>query len=107
MTMHIAILLVRVFTELLGFAAFGAAAIFVVVFSARWLWSLRLKSRGELAKMAGYAAMGPITGPLAARALGHFRGGKPILATVWALAIPLAWAGVASAATVLVHATGH
>jgi hypothetical protein len=103
MDMHIAAVLLRMICELLILAAIGAGTVFGVVYGARWAWSLRTRSRGELVRIAGYAALGPITGPLAARAVGHARGGKPWLAAAWALMIPLVWAGVAGAATLIVH----
>jgi hypothetical protein len=107
MDMHIVVVLARLVCDLLILAAFGVAAVYLVRRGVEGLLGLRGKSRGELVKIAGFVALGPITGPLAARVLSYSRRGRPLMAAAWALAIPLAWAGVASAATVLAHALGH
>lgn len=49
-------------------------------------------SPGRLARFAGYAALGPITGPLAAGLTRSLRAGHPVLAALYALAILEAWA---------------
>ena len=107
MTPQVAVVLLRLTCELLLsggiLVAVGAAAYAAL----RWLWSLRRRSRAELLKIGARAALGPITGPLAARVVRNARKGRPIVAAVWALTIPLSWAGIASAATLIAHATGH
>ncbi len=107
MDMHIAELLGRIVCELIIMAAFAVAGVYLIRRVVLGLWGLRTKSRRELVKIAGYVVLGPITAPLAIRAVRNARGGRPWMAAAWALAIPLAWAGVASAATVLVHAVSH
>jgi hypothetical protein len=49
----------------------------------------------RLAKWTGYAALGPITGPLVAGFVRH-RKSAPLLAALYAVAIPSVWLGLAS-----------
>ncbi|HEY3814635.1 MAG TPA: hypothetical protein VGL66_15550 [Caulobacteraceae bacterium] len=107
MSPHIIFVLIRLACEASAMAAIIVGMGVAGFWALRGLWSLRNRPRSELIKLSAYGVLGPITGPLLARVVRNFRNGRPILATTWALAIPLAWAGVASAATVLAHAAVH
>ena len=50
-----------------------------------------------------YVSMGPIAGPIAAVAVRYARKGEPLLATLWAVTIPLVWLDLASATAFLAH----
>jgi hypothetical protein len=105
MTPHLVFILIRLICECLAMVAIIAGLVAGVVIGIRWLLSLRGRSRAELLKIGACSVLGPITGPLVAGVVRNVRKGRPFVAAIWALAIPLAWAGVASAATMLAHAT--
>ncbi len=105
MTQHLVVVLIRLIFEFLAMAAIIAGLVAGGVIAIRWLLSLRGRSRTELLRLGAWSVLGPITGPLVVRVAHNVRKGRPVVAAVWALAIPLAWAGVASAAAMLTHAT--
>lgn len=41
----------------------------------------------RLKKLAPYLLLGPITGPLAAAMVHHYRGGRPVLASLYGIAM--------------------
>lgn len=98
---------------LFAVAAFIAILSFAVLMGVVWfalwgivrLWSMRREPK-KLGRVALLAALGPITGPLYARAERCLKEGKPVVAAAWAGAIPLVWFDLANAATVLVHHIG-
>lgn len=49
-----------------------------------------MKAVTRVARLAAYAACGPITGPLVAGVVRHWRT-APVLAVLYAVAIPSAW----------------
>ena len=55
----------------------------------------------QIATFAGYAALGPITGPLVAGLVRSVRAGEVALAGLYGLAIPVTYAGLVSLAAVL------
>ena len=107
MTPHLFVVLIRLIFEMLASAAIIVGIVAAGVVAIRWLLSLRGRSRAELIKIGACSVLGPITGPLVAGVMRNVRKGRWAVAAIWALAIPLSWAGVASAATLLVHATIH
>ncbi|HWE92720.1 MAG TPA: hypothetical protein VG269_01995 [Tepidisphaeraceae bacterium] len=86
----------------IGSFALLVSVVWLAVWGAMKLWSLRREPK-KLGRVALIAAMGPITGPLYARAEACMKEGKPVVAAAWAAAIPLVWFDLANAATVLVH----
>jgi hypothetical protein len=105
MTPHLVVVLIRLICEALAMLGILAGLVAAAVFGVRWLISLRGRSRAELLGIGACGVLGPITGPLVAGVVRNVRKGRPVVAAIWALAIPLTWAGVASAATMLAHAT--
>ena len=99
----------------LVFALAAAVAIvsFAVLMGVVWLavlgvarlWSIRREPK-KLRRAAMFAILGPITGPLYARAERCLKEGKPVVAAAWVGAIPLVWLDLAGAATALVHHIG-
>jgi hypothetical protein len=55
----------------------------------------------QIAVFAGYAALGPITGPLTAGLVRNIRRGEKVLAALYAIAIPVSYCGLVSAAGLL------
>ena len=105
MSQPLVVVLIRLIFEFLAIVGIIGGLIAGGVIAIRWLLSLRGRSRADLLKLGALSVLGPITGPLIAGVVRNVRKGRPFVAAIWALAIPLAWAGVASAATMLVHAT--
>ena len=105
MNPHLLAVFIRLIFELLTMAAIVAGMVTAGVVGIRWLLSLRGRSRAELMKLFAFSALGPITGPMAAAVVRNVRKDRPFVAAIWALAIPFSWAGVASAAALLAHAT--
>jgi hypothetical protein len=64
---------------------------------------LVVRKPGQAGTFALYAALGPITGPLAWGAVRNIRKGRPVLAACWAVAIPLVWFDLWTLAGNLVH----
>jgi hypothetical protein len=62
-----------------------------------------LPTPGRIAALTGYAALGPITGPLVAGAIRNFRQGDHLLAGLYVLAVPLSYYLMMSAAMRLTH----
>jgi len=58
---------------------------------------------GRVAALTGYAALGPITGPLVAGAVRSFHRGERVLCGLYVLAVPLSYFLMASAAERLIH----
>jgi hypothetical protein len=56
-----------------------------------------------VAALAGYAALGPVTGPLVAGAVRSFNRGERVLGWLYVLAVPLSYFLMASAAERLIH----
>ena len=56
-----------------------------------------------MAALAGYAALGPITGPLVAGAVRSFNRGDRVLGGLYVVAVPLSYFLMASAAERLIH----
>jgi hypothetical protein len=56
-----------------------------------------------VAALTGYAALGPITGPLVAGAVRSFNRGERVLGWLYVLAVPLSYFLMISAAERLVH----
>jgi hypothetical protein len=56
-----------------------------------------------MAALTGYAALGPITGPLVAGAVRNFRQGDNVLGGLYVLAVPLSYFLMMSAAVRLTH----
>ena len=80
-------------------------AVWLAVWGVFRLWAMRREPK-QLRRVAMFAVLGPITGPLYARAERCFKEGKPVVAAAWVGAIPLVWFDLASAATALVHHIG-
>ena len=61
----------------------------------------------RVAVLAGYAALGPITGPLVAGMVRSLRKGEAPLAALYALAIPVSYVGLTAAAAVMLPAAAR
>jgi hypothetical protein len=98
-----------VFALSAAIAIFSFAVLMGVVWLGIWgavkLWSMRREPK-KLGRVALLAALGPITGPLYARADRCFKEGKPVVAFAWVAAIPIVWFDLAQAATAMVSHIG-
>ena len=92
---------------LVAIASFAVlmSIVWLTILTVVWLWRQRREPK-KLGRVAMLAVLGPITGPLYARAERCLKDGKPVVAAAWAGAIPLVWFDLAQAATVLVHHIG-